>query len=1055
MKHSKHHLYIHTPVPIFQAQVNLSGPITYPIITLPYNNVTTGAYTDIAPYQTLLLGTAPGLDDLGRTRVKYLADATNIPLPRTARGIEDGTLNVLADAYITVLDEWRIWAKIPYFDLGEGEDIDLGNDFKDSNIAAADNNTNISPVANTGPGYAGYINPDTNVITVEFPKGGVDLSYAMADGATIASYNWDVKDGTITVGTATDPVITATFPAGFRWISLNIVDSNGKPHSAWCPVLAVDPDDDTTIETFQLNQRLEARGQTLDIQLQSPMSRATYPDGTLVMFWWGEAEDPSDRGHMKFIGWMDNENASVTRSKQGIDKQTTIHCIDAAQRLNLLPGFPQALERVESDSLWSWMPSLDMHKALHYLLFWHSTALEVVDFIMPAGLKDYDAMRLDSGAATLFSQVDSLAQKVVPDHYLTCSSDGQLVVRRDWMLDDVGDRPIAAPIITESYWTDLSFDYNRHPKVHVLRSAAVLSSTDWVVIDLEDTLPLAFSIAPGDAAAWSQGTIEHTENEGLALTQEELNVAEGHRYALLNSRYGQFSFKDASREQFWDYEPALLSRVQLNIGANYSGYRDLDTDQITGQVKSITVNYTASKEGAKTQVSVVLQKEEDGAPALTYDPETGAVTNPVYTPPATWPPEFGDATVFYGNIQGYVLWDGAHIFRTADLQDVSPTWELIDSGIDGSIRDCQYVMVDENTVGAWLMTSTGIWWCGDIQAATPTWTEVLPIETVQAADATPASGTVTFKCMFHYWSAPGHLCVATGPQAGDTTNTTYAHAYFWVTEDYGVNWTQVDMNSFLYGGTRGFCYSSLYAMNIFRSDPGTIYCIRSAPQSGLNSKTQVFLSADLGYTWTEGDALHEGSSTNLQVYSLLNPFPDATDPSYAVQGGIGASNRPSLWVSTDGWATSSEIAKPSGYGGFSNLWRPNKRTFDNLHILAWLRNSSENQMHLMESNDGGSSWSLLHDSGMDDTTIDNTGTGGSSGNVVNAAQHNTPNGWPPDVNQWVMILASGTSLTNRVQLTLDNFANLSDKTGNLSSLVGTWVEGPASGFALPRIGGNV
>jgi hypothetical protein len=1053
MKHSQHHLYIHSPEPVFKARVNLAGAITYPINTLPYDGVTLGAYTDIHPYQTLLLGTAEGLDDLGRTRVKYLADATNIPLPRTARGIEDGTIDVMDGAYITVLDDWRVWAKIPYFDLGEGEDIDLGNDFKDSNIPAGDNNTNISPVANTGPGFAGYINPDTNVITVQFPKGGVNLSFAMADGATISTYNWDVKDGTITVGASTDAVITATFPAGFRWVNLNIVDSNGKPHSAWCPVLAVDPDDDTTLETFQVSQSLEAKGQTLDIQLQSPLSRTTYPDGTLVMFWWGEASDPSDRSHMKFIGWMDNENASVMRKKEGVDKNTTIHCIDAAGRLNLLPGFPQALEREESDSLWSWMPSLDMNKSLHYLLFWHSTALEVVDFILPADGDDYDAMRLDAGGATLFQQVDSQAQKMVPDHYLTCNSQGQLVVRRDWMLDDVGDRPIIAPIITESYWSDLTFDYNRHPKIHVLRSGAVVSSTDWVEIEGEDSLPLAFSIAPGDTAAWSQGTIEATENEGLTLSQEDLNIAEGHRYALLNSRYGTFSFKDASRSQFWDYEPAELPRVQLNIGALYSGYRDLDTDQIVGQVKTINVNYTASKEGARVQVSVTLKKEEDGAPALTFTPETGEVTPVPYTPPPIWQlPEFGDPEIFYDDMQGYVLWDGTRVFRTEDLQAASPLWRIISNGVDGNIYDCQYMVIDEGTIGAWLMTSTAIWFCADIQANIPTWTEVLTIETVQAADAVPPSGSVGFTGMTHYWSAPGHLCVTTSPIFSFAGGLAYPHAYFWITEDYGQNWTQVDMNGFLFtsgANVAGFCHAHLHGMASHRSQP-TIYCLRSTPQFSLNSQDQVFVSHDMGYTWEEGAIIQAGTRNNDFLASILNPFPNADDPSYMTQGNITAPNLPALKVSTDGWDTVSVLADPTGYDGFSNLWRVNKRTFDNLHVLGWARLTATTHFHLLESNDGGATWSLLYNGGTGVANISDN----PYGTAVGCAQWNTPNGWPPDVDQWVMIKAdSSGAFTNRIQLTLDNFATLLDRTGNLAAVAVSWNEGPANGFALPKIGG--
>jgi hypothetical protein len=41
-----------------------------------------------------------------------------------------------------------------------------------------------------------------------------------------------------------------------------------------------------------------------------------------------------------------------------------------------------------------------------------------------------------------------------------------------------------------------------------------------------------------------------------------------------------------------------------------------------------------------------------------------------------------------------------------------------------------------------------------------------------------------------------------------------------------------------------------------------------------------------------------------------------------------------LLLSTYGGLNFSTITDPTGYGGYSKLWRLNKRTFDNLHILA-------------------------------------------------------------------------------------------------------------------------
>lgn len=703
---TKLHLYFHTPAPVFKARVNMASA-TYPLASITFDGVTLGAYTDIEFDSTLLLGTSDGADDLGRVRVQKPASSTEIFISRSSRGIEDGQLDVEDNAYITVLNDFRVWARLPYYDLV------AGIDYKDGDVEVGDFNTDLPPLANCGSGFADYIDPSTSVITVEFPNEGVNLSRPMADGATITTYNWDVKDGTITVGTAADDVITATFPAGFRYVGLTVTDSNGVSHSSRCPVLAIDPAADVTVKEYQLNQRLEWKGQTLDVNIHSPLDRSDYPDGTLVMFWWDEPANPGDRSHMKFVGWVDNERYGISRRKEGRTSTTTLHCVDVCGRLSVLPGFPQAISRIEDESPWSYMPSLDMNKSLWYLLFWHSTAVNLADFILPINGDDYDAMRLDASGAALFQQVDSQAQKMVPDHYLTCNAKGQMVFQKDWRLEDVGDRPTVSHIITEDYWNDLQVEYNRHPKVYVLRSGAVLSSTE---LDENDEIPLVFSIAPSDAEAFGQGNLEQIESEGLALSQSALNKSEGHRYAMLNSRYGDFTLRDPSGSEFWDYEPALFNRVQLNIPEGYAYQRGLDFTQGVGLIKNITINYETTKRGTVVKPSAVWNKEVSGYPAITHIPED--VEDIGYEPPPTIPPpDFG---LTPGQDLVAAIDEDGTLYRTTDFQTVSgsggPTWTQHDLGITDT--KVYSFVVDpfspgyiegSGTVNGWVVTESDIY----------------------------------------------------------------------------------------------------------------------------------------------------------------------------------------------------------------------------------------------------------------------------------------------------------------------------------------------------------
>lgn len=849
-------LYLHIPTPIFQARLAMPGTITFPVTELIFDTVTLGAYTDVEHDQTLILGTAAGLDDLGRVRVQKPATSTAIPVARISQGIEDGTVNVIDNAYITVWgDDFRIWSRLPYLTMGVG-----GIAYKDGDIPSLSYNEEIPPVVNLGPGTAGTIDAITGLLTVTLPEGGVDLSYPMADGATIVSYAWDVQDGTITVGSASSAVITATFPAGFRHVALTIVDSNAIANTGRRPILAIDPDDDPTIP-FEVEgaARYTQAGQTVAVRLLDDRLRTLYPDGCLAMMWDGEPAAPDDRSHMRLIGWHQSDSVSIRAQKTGLERGTVLNLVDVAGRLATLPGFPQALERKSPATTWEHMPGLTMRKCLHYLLEWHSTALRVVDFFLPAYLDDYPAMRLDSSGATLFDQINSRAKSMVPDHYVTCNRLGQLHVVADWMLEDVADRPAITVTLTEDDWAELRVEYHRPPRVHVLRSSAVVCSTDWEYDAFgNETLPLAFSIAPGDA--FSQGTSEATEAEGLTLSQDALNRTTGHKYARMNARYGLFNIVKPDVD-IWALEPALLPRVQLNISAATAAQRGLDSTTLIGLVKELSVAYRTTKEGAVLgPPTLIFEREVNGLPAQTVTPIIpGTAPTEIPPPPIpTLPPEMGLR-------EGMELLVGigvnGHVYRTSDFQTPSgsggPTYDDVDLGV-GTVYSW---VVDpfspgyasgatSGAINGWVATATAIYRVSDLFGSVAASSVFTFPTTAVAASYHWRTIQASFGGYFAEGVNPWLLCVS---YYGDTAG----HTGTWATHslDGGVTWTAEVQISAYYDSVP---FSRFRPIGVWTSPrtPGKAYTAAHA----VTELTEGKVSSNWGESWATEAAIEPGAA---------------------------------------------------------------------------------------------------------------------------------------------------------------------------------------------------
>lgn len=702
-------LFLLSPTVVFKARVNQAIWL-YPITEVSFDGVTAGSYEDIRPGMTVVFGTADGLSDHGRQRVRNTT-ADTLYIGRSSIGIRDGEAYPHDNDYITVWDDYRVWSKIPLIEPD-------GTIYKDSDIEFTGQTDEIPPKANIyPPAAAGDIDDDDDVLTVSFSGTG---SYALS--GTIAEYSWDVIDGTITVGTATDDEITATFPAGFRWVSLLVTDSNGNTHMMRTPVYARNPASDTTIKAWQIERHtIGVQGQEISLKILESIPEGTYPDGTLVMIWENDTTVIT-AANVGFVGWHHTDPAQIDAERTAVLSEVTLDCLDMAGKLKTLPGFPLSVEGIDPPTSWLEMSAPNMDKYIDYLLRWHSTALELVYVTLSGTGSNYPFVILGSDASSLWEQAARRAQSLVPDYVLTCDSLGRIAMKVDPIIQAVADRTATAQAaLTEDDWSGISYTRQRAPRVHWLRSEAVLASAD--------TVGALFCVAPDDTPG--QGVSSRTQGEQLARGQTDLNAAEGNRYARLNAFESHFRIDLAGNTRL-GIEPAAMTWVSLTVNAAYAAQRGLTFTAARGIVHEITVSYRYGRTGLSKSISLTWEKETDGPAAKGYIPPSIEPEIPYEPPPDPGfdPDPIPTAGTGFGTVYAVSI---SALGRTRDFSAASPAWvDIKPGGSPGALWDFILDPWSPATTG-YLTADAGIYRSTDLDEASPSWTLIVSAGDIETA----------------------------------------------------------------------------------------------------------------------------------------------------------------------------------------------------------------------------------------------------------------------------------------------------------------------------------
>ncbi len=617
-------------VPLLQALVN-DISIDLGALSVAYDNGvgTLAEFNLIEVDMTLLLGNSAGDDDLGRGRIKSISgDQTSGTITMAWNSDILWENNV----HITILLLWEAWPKFPRFTTSP----EVFYKDRDTTYASQnDPNKNQFPVPITGPGWAGNLVAGSKVVTIDGSN-----SYTIAVGATISTYAWtvihNVSGATPVIASAASASTTITYDApGLYWVKLTITDSNSQSTYIAKPHRVHDSSDPPfKVESASRTQAEGSLGAGLSFTVSGPADESDIPKKTPIIHWSentykGVSTNVSflntvqyvDRTHINFFGYITDISTSI--GEQGIGSTTfTAHTVhEVLKNRYQYPVTLVADIKITgpTDEWWKFPNNeLTTRRALHHLLFWHSTIHNVADVFYPddtrlmVSTKEFTKGSLLDRAAA-FSRGRILARPV-------CDIYGSIYFEEDIQMLDSTDRAAVTETLTlapEDWRGSLGITLRNTRKV----SYSTASASNW-----DGTTFSAFCSRWGEIASNEGVTVIDLPNL-VVEDQAQLNSILGRLVALQNHDIQEISMTlTGNWSSAIGVSPQQWSILSLT-GSEVGNHRGVVLANV--KLKPIQVTTLFALNGV-SQTTVVWQPEalgRDGESIDCADPDTDVQPN--------------------------------------------------------------------------------------------------------------------------------------------------------------------------------------------------------------------------------------------------------------------------------------------------------------------------------------------------------------------------------------------------------------------------------------------
>lgn len=550
---TKLYLSVYQPETVLAAQIN-DPTIGKGETEITYNLPSEGSYVMVESGMVMYIGTSAGASDMGRVRVKSATDTV-------VTVAENDHIDWTDNHYITIARFWNIDAIYPRIIQDPANELDVIF-YKDWDIEYSDQNRYVGGFINMGSHYAGFLDPATGQHDVYYDASGtVPLTGDFTD------FDWFIQGATVTGSSSMVPGYHTYDTPGHYMTRLAVTGTSGYQISYRQVSIYDKPGEGSTVpvlkwELENLQGSRTKGGYSARIRIREPVDQEFVKEGSLVVIfsedWYGGTKhslggSQENRESIVFVGYVVENSITYNYHSSFVEFEVE----SPTGIMKRAEGFSISVESKTSPNKWYELYEMNLEKATHHFLKWHSTVLLCTDVKFPATNFDEEIQYFDADRTSLYSAVDTLMRgasfgKVV--------SDRQGII---WMETEAYANP-SDPTAIEPIE---KVDWLGEPAIKERLSDTVswieIGGIAFELTGASGTSTPLISAAPGDTPGY-RGKLQR--QQGLALTdQAQLNALAGNVYAHYNSQYPEATFQLVGNYRNYDIAP--IRKVPITIGS--------------------------------------------------------------------------------------------------------------------------------------------------------------------------------------------------------------------------------------------------------------------------------------------------------------------------------------------------------------------------------------------------------------------------------------------------------------------------------------------------------
>jgi PKD repeat protein len=669
-QHSRLYLAIPATPAVFAARVNQTFTKYDMITSLTYDTVTTGAYTDIIPGMTVLIGSTAGASDVGIARARKAATSTKIFIGETSDA------SFADNQYITVIRDFAPWPRHPR--------VTASTVKMDYDIAYSDQNTDFSPIPVWGSDRALGLTAASGALSF-------DASGSYCSGSSISAYAWTCAGATVTNGTTATPTVTFTAPGTYQ-VYLTITAANGKStlssRSAYIyrmfnlldehgEIIQAASLPTSQITLNQCGGAIDSGGWSFEVTMFGQCDIASIrPRAKVILF----AEEYYNGAALSIgplagseniiaIGWIAEEGLEIAP-----DASTATFTVRGAQHwLNLESSFPLGVENTSGTaSAWTNIKNLTVDKILINTLLWRTTLPYILDCYVTGDTRK--ASVLESPAGTLWAQITNLAQPTILARP-ACDRYSRLYVE---IVTQYLNSKASVPVVMTITKPDRAEMLDFARRVTSITSQLRLSGIYYNGTSAKAIFSLSPGHTPKQFGSWKN------QDYLLLASQATANDLAGDIVGTDNNPYPSIPIEFAQNNRMVDIAPNQFCYIDIAAADNVRG------QGYTGNIIPRSVEYRLEEGFLQARVDFEAQcareiaRKGDIPISETTSlniPESPPppIVPPIITPPVPPVPEDPPVVSRINRVTVREATQG--IFYTDTPSDVSPTWLVANYGL--------------------------------------------------------------------------------------------------------------------------------------------------------------------------------------------------------------------------------------------------------------------------------------------------------------------------------------------------------------------------------------